>query len=164
MILSVELRVEESMPSDPAKVAFGYCNRQDSLNACNLLARFKPEALRYLYIVTVLQQQHIYGMDPAILTKKNSELKETILERQHDVDSLLDPLIDKVPISYALIEGADNIAFSLSKFAKEQDCDLVVVGNKHANNHRHIVGNICLNLVYHSKVSVLISQKKEDSD
>ena len=154
---------ESSSSPESVKVAFGYCNRQDSLIACDLLAKLKPEALDHLFVVTVLQQQHIYGMDPNTLTSKNKkyiELKKTILERQHDVDELLAPLLEQVPISYALIEGADNIPFSLNKFAREQNCDLVVVGNKHANNHKHVVGNICLNLVYISKTSVLISQKK----
>ena len=156
---------ESTEIADQTKVAFGYCDRQDSLHACELLSKFKASSLSKLYIVTVLQQRHIYGMDQVTLeqmNKKHDEFKQAILERQHDVDPLLAPLTGKVPIHYALIEGADNIPCSLSKFAKDQGCGLVVVGNKHANNHSHIVGNICLNVVYHSKVPVLISQKKSN--
>lgn len=147
------------------KIVFGFCNTPDSIDACELLKRLNPQAFDHLYIVTVLKQRHIYGMEPTStpsISKAPEEYIKTIRKHQHNLDSLLAPLMKQTEVSYELIEKADNIAFSLSSFAKENCCDLIVVGNKHAHNgsQRQVVGNIRLNLVYHSKCSILISQTK----
>ena len=146
------------LPEGKFKILFGHGNTESSEKAFDFLKALDLNNIKEIDLVSVMQMNYHYGMSYSIAALDAwPEHKATLEESLFGLQKTLLDSSKGMTVHTEIITDAYDIANTLNKHAKEQNCNLIVTGSENKNfMDRIILGSTSNKLAHHSDLPVLI--------